>query len=116
VENQKSAAQIAREIRCSRATVIEHLHEFDIPIRDTPAHRQRRGQIPYGMKMRNGKLVEQKGEQEIIEKLRIMRSEGKTYRELVVWLKFHNVKTKNRKSQWDRPTIYKILRRTNADH
>jgi hypothetical protein len=63
------------------------------------------------MKMQKGLLVPHLGEKTVIEKLRQLRAEGKTYGDLVDWLNANGIRTKNG-GNWDRPTAYKILKRT----
>lgn len=106
----KSIKQIAREERCAPSTVAKYLLEFGIEPRPDRLPRQRRGQIPFGMKMRNGLLVPHLAEQATIEKLRQLRSEGKPYGDLVDWLNTNGIRSKNG-GRWDRPTVYKILKR-----
>jgi transposase len=109
VNECKSMRQIARELGCSKSTVAKHILEFGISLREGYLPRQRRGQIPFGMKMRNGQLVPHLGEQATISKLRELRAAGKSYKALVDWLKAEGVRSKNG-GQWDRPTVYKILK------
>jgi hypothetical protein len=69
-----------------------------------------RGQVPYGWRMVNGQLVVHKGEQELITKMVELRQTGLSYGKIAHWLNENGIKTKNG-AKWDRPIIYKILRR-----
>lgn len=61
------------------------------------------------MKLRHGRLALHIGEQAVLQKLAVLRVAGKTYGQLVAWLKANAIRTKNG-GQWDRPTVYKILK------
>lgn len=74
-----------------------------------------KGQVPYGWRIVNGQLVPHKGEQEIIAKLAELRQTGMSYGTLANWLNENGVKTKNG-GKWDRPTVYKILKRHYLDN
>lgn len=63
--------------------------------------------------MRAGQLVAHLGEQAIIERLRHLRGDGKSYGDLVDWLNANGVRAKNR-GRWDTPTVYKILKRVSV--
>ena len=55
--------------------------------------------------------MEHHGEQKIIAELAAKRAEGESYGHLADWLNENGVKTKNCADKWDRPTVYKILKR-----
>jgi len=106
----KSTKQI-RDLNCSASTIAKYLLEVGIEPRAERLPRQRRGQIPFGMKLRKGQLVPHKGEQLVNAKLAEMREGGASFRQFVNWLNDKGIKTKNRAKRWDRPTVYKILKR-----
>lgn len=110
----KSAKQIARENGWSHATVAKYLLEFGMPPRSTGLRDYPRGNAPYGARVVGGKLVVHKGEQAIIIQLNEMRSQGASYGDLVAWLNSEQVRTKNDAKKWDRPTVYKILKRAES--
>jgi hypothetical protein len=56
-------------------------------------------------------LVEHLGEQKTIVKMAARRAEGASFGDLVDWLNENGVKTKNGVGKWNRPTVYKILKR-----
>lgn len=109
----KSIKQIAREQRCASSTVAKYLLESGIEPRPDGLPRERRGQIPFGMKMRDEQLVPHLGEQATIAKLKELRCQGKSFGDLVDWLNASGVRSKNG-GRWDRPTIYKILKRSSC--
>jgi hypothetical protein len=110
----KSTKQIAREQGCAASTVSKYLYEFGFPPRASGLPHQRKGQIPYGSRMVKGRLVEHKGEQAVIEELIRLRSAGKSFGDLVAWLDVNQIRTKSKHAKWDRPTVYKILKRANS--
>ena len=70
-----------------------------------------KGQIPYGWRSLKGLLVEHLGEQKIIVEMAARRADGASFGDLVDWLNGNGVKTKNGAGKWDRPTVYKMLKR-----
>ncbi len=115
VVNQRSTSQIAGAIGCARSTVAKALLDFEIPLRDYLPKTYYRGQIAFGQKIRDGKVVPHLGELEIVAKLAEMRASGASYGALVKWVNEHGIKTKNGVKQWDRPTGFKILKRHSTD-
>jgi transposase len=111
VNKGKSIRQIALEQGCSHSTVSQYLYEFELSLRQEEPPHQRRGQVPFGSRMVKGRLVEHKGEQAIIAKLALMRSQGRSFGDLVAWLDINQIKTKSKTANWDRPTVYQILKR-----
>jgi hypothetical protein len=102
-------AYIADLAGVSKTTVKDRVNLFGLK---RSADRQRlRGQVPYGWRLVKGKLVEHLGEQKIIGQMVLKRDEGASYGDLVDWLNGDSVKTKNGVGKWDRPTVYKILKR-----
>ena len=110
VTKGKSTKRIAREVGCSRSTVSTYLYEHGIEFREGHTPGERRGQIPFGMKLLNGKLVHHLGEQAIIKEIQMLRLHGKSFGDLVDWLNSNDIRSKNG-GRWDRPTVYKILKR-----
>ncbi len=107
----KSIARIAHEQLCAKSTVSKYLLEFEIERRTEHLPSQRRGQIPFGMRLRKGQLMPHHGEQAVIIKLQGMRNQGKSFADLVSWHCSKGIRTKNG-GKWDRPTVYKILKRS----
>ena len=111
IENQKSLAQIAREVGCSRATVAKYLLEFGVALRRDGIPHYRKSQLAYGEKLHNDRIVPHLGELRIIEKLHELRQQGRSYAHLADWANESGIPTKNRSKRWDRRTIFEILRR-----
>lgn len=95
---------------CAKSTVGEYLAQFGIDQRVYPVPAQRRGQIPFGSRMHKGHMIAHKGEQKVIEELLKMRAQSRSFGDIVVWLNLNKVKSKNG-GKWDRPTVYKIIKR-----
>jgi len=105
-----SASQIAREISSARSTVSAHLTEFEIG-RDENMRHGSKGQLGFGERMVKGRIIPHKGEKAIISEMAAMRADGASYGKIAGWLNQQGIRTKNRVKGWDRPTVYKILKR-----
>ena len=70
-----------------------------------------KGQVPYGWKIRNGRLIEHKGEQEVIVLMKQHQSSGKSLREICRILDASGIKPKRGKS-WQAASVKKILKLT----
>jgi hypothetical protein len=106
---------IDRETGCSTSTIANYFYEHGIVMGTQPRPRERRGQVAYGQKMRNGSLVPHLGELEVVGKMRQLREQGLSFAAIVAWMTENGVKTKNGVNAWDRPTIYKIIKRSEAN-
>ena len=102
-------AYIADLAGVSKTTVKDRVKSFGLKRQDDGP--RLRGQVPYGWRLVKGKLVEHQGEQNIITQMAARRADGASYGGLVDWLNGDGVKTKNGVGKWDRPTVYKILKR-----
>ena len=102
-------AYIADLAGVSKTTVKDRVKSFGLKRQDEGS--RLRGQVPYGWRLLKGKLVEHLGEQKIIVQMAARRADGASYGDLVDWLNGDGVKTKNGVGKWDRPTVYKILKR-----
>ncbi len=113
LEKRLSTRQISREIGSARSTVKEALGRFGIPLRsDDEAHRLNKGQLAYGERMVNGRVIPHLGEQRVLSQIVELRRKGESYGRIVGWLNSQNLPTKNQAEKWDRPTVYKILQRS----
>ena len=111
IKNGKSMAQIAREKGCARSTVSSAISEHGLKQHGRFRSYRCKGQLAYGEKMINGRVVPHHGEQRVFQKIMDMRSDGLSYGAIVNWLNSNGHPTKNRTKGWDRPTVYKILNR-----
>lgn len=112
LEKRLSTRQISREFGSARSTVKEALGRFGIPIRpEDEAHRLNKGHLAYGERMINGQIVSHNGERKVIGKIVELRQSGSSFGMIVGWLNSRRIPTKNRKQEWDRPTVFKILRK-----
>ena len=112
-EKQLSTGQIAREIRSARSTVKEALETFGIQLRSIDdAHKLNKGQVAYGEKVIKGKTVRHCAEQRVLKQMLKLRNEGASFGKIANWLNSEGIPTKNRTAAWDRPTVYKVIRRS----
>jgi len=110
-----STTQIADLIFSSRSTVSAALKRYRIPIRsEAEARVHRKGQLRYGEKCRQGKVESLKRELETVEKMKELRDQGYSYREIADILNTMKVPTKTRRAKWRATTIMKILKRGQA--
>jgi len=111
VTEQRSIAQISREILSSRASVRRALIEFGVPLRKQGKPGLRPAQVPYGFRRQDGLLVPHLGEQRVIQSVRKMSSDGLSYRKICEFLTSVGVPTKNRGKGWQSEMIRRILKR-----
>jgi Recombinase len=102
-------AYIADLAGVSKTTVKDRVKSFGLKRQDEGP--RLRGQVPYPWRLVKGKLVEHLAEQKIIGQMVVKRDDGASYGDLVDWLNDNGVRTKNGAGRWDRPTVYKILKR-----
>ncbi len=103
--------QIAREKGCVRSTVRSALIELGFKTQDRKELHCNKGQVPFGFRVVHGNLVPHNGEISAIQEMIKMKNSGASYGDIAIWLNSKQVPTKNRTGQWDRPTIYKILKK-----
>ncbi len=112
VKKKLSKREIARILNVNHSSVIQRLREFGIyrPEENPNKKNKIKGQIPYGYDYKNGKLVKNKEEQEVIRKIKQMRATGLSLREIARELNKKLIPTKNN-GIWQANTIRKILQR-----
>ena len=95
----------------SHSAVIEHLRNYGIK-RETEINKknQLKGQIPFGFNVRNGHLIKNIREQNIIREIKQMHITGFSLREIANELNKRRIPTKNN-GIWQANTIRKILLR-----
>lgn len=97
--------QIADLTLSSRSTVIKYLNAAGIPIR---SEEQRRGGSAFGERKVNGRYVQNQTELVLIEKMRLLRNQGLTYRQIAEVLQGLSLPAK-RKGRWTGRGVLKIL-------
>ncbi|NJL71238.1 MAG: hypothetical protein HC888_06315 [Candidatus Competibacteraceae bacterium] len=107
-----SRRQIAALTASSRATVTRYLHLHNIATA-CPEHRswQHPGQLPYGTRIRNGRVVPNKAELKVIRRMCELRSCGLTYRQIAAKLEATGIPTKTGRPSWAATTIMKLVSR-----
>jgi hypothetical protein len=107
----RSMNQIALDRGCARSTVGAALKELGFAIRARSDLQCSKGQVPFGFRIVKGNLVAHGGETAVLNQMAELKRTGASYGEIASWLNSHGVKTKNGARQWDRPTIFKMLKR-----
>jgi hypothetical protein len=111
LEEKLSARQIAAIVVSARSTVLKHLKGYQIPLRsEDEALLHNKGQLGYGERLVNGKVIIHKGELENIEKIKTLRGQGHSYWEIASIFNSMNIPTKNQGSRWHPTTVMKILK------
>ncbi|MFN9069065.1 MAG: recombinase family protein [Bdellovibrionales bacterium] len=99
--------QIAELTLSSRSTVIKYLNAAGIPIRD---EEHRRGGSVFGERKLNGRYVPNQNELILIEKMKTLRGQGLSFRQIAEFLQGLNLPTK-RKGKWTCRSVHRILDR-----
>lgn len=99
--------QIATLTLSSRSTVIKYLNAAGIPIR---AEEHRRGGSTFGERKINGRYVPNQTELVLIEKMKTLRSQGLSFRQIASVLQGLSLPTK-RKGKWTGRSVHRILER-----
>jgi len=110
LEKGLSIRQIAAECGSARETIKEALKKSGV----VQTRRLNLGQIGYGYKLKNGRLVPNASETKITRKIISMRTTGSSYLKIAKWLNANGYPTKNRASSWSAVTVYKIVQRTHT--
>ena len=108
IEKKLSVTQIAALICSARSTVVRHLEQLEIPLRDEDRQR-RSGNTSFGQRWINRKAVTHKKEQETIEKARELRKQGHSYQKIADILNAMKVSTKTKKAKWHAKTVRSII-------
>ena len=67
------------------------------------------GNIPYGKKLQNGRLVDHDREIFMLKKIKTLRNKGKSYGQITMFLKRNNYLRKNG-SHFDRDSVKKLVK------
>ena len=113
IEKQRSAAQIAHETFTSKATVLNRLKHFRIPIRSKQFNAKLRSRIAeYGKRRQHNELLTHKREQTVLAKMKELRSQGYSYRDIAKILSLMKIPTKTKHGTWHPYAVKRILDRT----
>lgn len=111
IEKSRTVQEIATEIGSSKSTVLKHLREFGIAVREVGAPQRRKRGLAYGKRVVARVQVDHKQELETIEKIKQLRAKGFSYWKIADALNTLGVKTKTRNSIWHATTVMGILKR-----
>jgi hypothetical protein len=106
VKERLSTTQISRLTFSAK-----HLKQAGVRVR--PYHEAiegRSGQVPYGKRIKNGRMVDCKSELRLIEKMRDLRDKKYSYWKIAQLLNDWGVSTKNGGTRWHPTTVMKILK------
>ena len=95
---------------------MEALERYSIPLREaeqTPWYR--RGQVGYGKRVVNGRVVVNQREIEAVERMVALRDLGYSYWKIAEILNSMGVPTKSRRAKWQAATVMKILKSNERD-
>lgn len=109
VEEGLSAGEIADQIFSSKRTVWKYLRSCKIPLRaeDIGPYEQQR----FGTKRVGRRLAANCAEIRTVEKMKSLRNQGYSYRDIVKILNSLNVPTRTRTAKWYVKTVYQVLNR-----
>ena len=104
-------AYIAKVTGASRTAIKEQIRELGLE--RSPDAKVLTGQVPFGWKLRNGQLVEHKGELEAVAMMRSLQAEGRSLRQICAALDTAGIKTKRGRA-WKPASVMKILKAKSA--
>ena len=108
-----SAHQIAERIGVSHTSVLAALRKLGVTCEAPTNGHAVRGQTPFGWEIRDGRLVKDAGEQQVIRLIRQLRESGESLRTIARELNRRLVPTKNA-GLWQANTVRKILQRLSS--
>jgi hypothetical protein len=112
IEEGLSSKEIASLTFSSRPTITKKLKQFNIPLKRYT--RRINGPHVYGFRKYNGKSIELKKEQEVIEMLNFYRMNGYSYQRIADIFNQQNINTKTKKGFWYSKTIRAVFLRHTA--
>lgn len=105
-----STNAIAQRIGSSQSSVSDAIQKHGLN-REPKDYAKRPQHVPYGFDFKNGKIVQNRKEQQVIRMIRQLRSAGLTLRDIAAHLNRKLVPTK-RGGVWDANTVRKLLQRS----
>lgn len=90
---------------------MKYLKGYGIPLRsEDEALLHNKGQMAYGERLVNGRVIAHQKELETVEKIKTLRKQGFSYWKIADVLNSMKIPTKNKGSRWHPTTIMKILK------
>ncbi|MFN3698319.1 MAG: hypothetical protein ACK4VO_12845 [Pseudobdellovibrio sp.] len=99
--------QIAELTLSSRSTVLKYLNSAGIPLRD---EEHRLVGPSYGQRKLNGRIVSNKTELELLNKIKMLKTQGLNFQQIANLLQGLDSPTK-RGGKWNRGVVQKIWKR-----
>ncbi len=109
-DEKLSARAIARKIGASSSTVSDYLQRYGL-IAEAKEQKKRAQHLPFGYDYKNGKLIQNRKEQQIIRTVRQLRVTGLTLRDIAAHLNRKLVPTK-KGGVWEPGILYRMLNRS----
>lgn len=110
VVEKLSTTEIAQSIFSARSTVVKHLKQFGIPVRESGNIKKRPGYgLAYGKRIINRQEILHKKEQDNIKKMNDLRSQGFSYWKIADVFNSMKIPTQTGKGKWYAKTIHQIL-------
>jgi hypothetical protein len=108
VVEKLSARQIGVLAGCAHSTINDALDRFGISKRKRPG-----GHIPYGWKMKFGRIVKHTREQKTIDQIIRRNNKGWSNEGIAKWLSARGIKSPSGGASWSAATIGRICKRAN---
>lgn len=106
VSKKQPIKHIADTLETTSKTIRYHLDKHQIDIQEI--ENLGKGQIPYGLMLRNGVFIENKYEQQIISMMKNFIEDGHSIGYITRYLNDNEIPTKNNR-KWHRNTVSKII-------
>ena len=111
VLEMRSMRQIAAEFASSKSAIRAALVRFGIPIRKIGSSANRIHNLPFGKRCVTGKVIDHKGEQQIIKTILKMHREGLSNNAIARILTEMKISTKQQGRAWHHEMVRQILLR-----
>ncbi len=108
-EKGLSLSQIAAQKVHSRSTIQKNLKRTDVQLRAAGHGHGNPSQLRFGYRKELGRVVPQKGEQQIVEAMKDFRSEGLTLRQIAESMTALRIPSKNGKLKWHPMMIKRVI-------
>ncbi|MGZ3742810.1 MAG: hypothetical protein ACXWRE_03720 [Pseudobdellovibrionaceae bacterium] len=99
--------EIAAQTLSSRKTVRRYLMHYQIPLR--PPDRVISEPERFGTRRVNGVLIDSPAELRAIEQMKLLRTQGHSYREIVVIMNDLKIPCRKRGAKWHVKTVFSCL-------
>lgn len=109
--NKKSVCQIARELGCTHSTLLKYMAKYNIKTSMENSQFFNKSQLAYGKRFYKGRVIDNKKEVEVINKIKDLRCKKYSYWKIAEMLTDMGVPTKNYGGKWHAKTVWQIINR-----